>query len=149
MDAGIEELDAPVAELTRLKARVSRSGRVRLVPTLSAEGGPKDQSAIATDASAMIPSMAFMASVDPTFRASWVVTAVVVVFMLALVVGDDGPWIVVIPGLTAVGLAWLDRRIAFSFAEGFIGYCADPGPARGDIDESWPAPRGRSAPAAA
>ena len=154
MDAGqrsnvrLDEVDAPVAALSRVEARVSRPVRVRPVPIVVAEGGPADQtSASETWPPDMIPSMASMDPVDLGIRASWVVTAVVI-FMLALVMGDDGPWIVVVPGLTALGGAWLDRRIPFSFAEGFIGYCTDPEPARRDLEESWPAARGRRAPAA-
>jgi hypothetical protein len=148
-----EELDAPVAEVVLVKGRVSRLARVRPATILVSDGGPLDTtSPILTEAPDMIQSLDSMEPIDSMIRASWVVvTAVVffiVVFIVALVMGDHGPWIVVVPGLTALCGAWLDRRIPFSFAEGFIGYRGDPEPSRGVLEEDWPAARQRSAPAA-
>lgn len=71
-------------------------------------------------------------------RTSWLAVLAVSAVVLALVMGDDGPWIVVVPGLAALGGAWLDRRIEFSFAEGFIGYSEDPEPAHGVFEPDRP-----------
>jgi hypothetical protein len=144
-----EELDAPVAEVVLVKGRVSRVSRVRPATIVVSDGVPMDTtSAIVTEAPDVIRSMGSRDPIDSMIRASWVVVTAVVAFLLALVMGDDGPWIVVVPGLTALCAAWLDRRIPFSFAEGLIGYRGDLEPARGVLEEDWPAARQRSAPAA-
>lgn len=124
-----EELDAPVAEVVPVRGRVARPAGSRPAPVLVSDGGPGGPT----------PAMS---------RTSWVVATAVVACTLALVLGDDAPWILVVPGLTAVCGAWLDRRIAFSFAEGFIGYGGDPEPARGVPEDDWPSAGQRGVPAA-
>ena len=95
----------------------------------------------------MIPSTETVDPPGTLTRPRWHLAAVVLI-LVALVMGDDGPWIVVVPGLVAVCGPWLDRRISFSFAEGFIGYCLDPEPARDPTDEDEPPVWQRSIPAA-
>jgi hypothetical protein len=144
-NARFEELEA--AEVIPVKVRVSRSAHRRSIPVRFAEGGSMDPtSGVVTETSDVI-SMDATDPIGSTIPPSWVVAAVVA-FLVAIVVGDDGPWIVVVPGLTALCSAWLDRRIPFSFAEGFIGYAADPEPARGAVEEDRPSARQQGVPAA-
>lgn len=124
-----EELDAPVAEVVPVRGRVARPVGSALAPVLVSEGGPGD------------PTPARL-------RTSLVIATVAAVCMLALALGNDGVWILVVPGLTALCGAWLDRRITFSFAEGFIGYGGDPIPTRGVLEDDWPPAGRRGVPAA-
>jgi hypothetical protein len=119
-DPGFEELVGPVDALVPVEGHVSR---VASAPSTTGSGSEDGRPAD---------------PIDTLTRASWLAVLAVSAAVLALVMGDDGPWIVVVPGLAALGGVWLDRRIEFSFAEGFIGYCGDPEPAQGALEQDWP-----------
>ena len=145
-----EELDAPATDVVRVEGRVSRIAGPRPGDPFVSDGWLADPTpAIGTDGLGISWSMATSTpfeSITPASRI--VITAVAGLLIIGLVLGDDGPWIIVVPGLTAVCGTWLDRRIRFSFAEGFIGYGGDPESGRGPFEDDWPAPRRGSAPAA-
>jgi len=148
-NARIEELDEPVAEVMPVTGSITRLAGSRAVATCDPDGGLADPaSASVTGVPDPSPIIGSGNPSDPMARASRVIVTAVVVSILVLALGDDGPWIVVVPVLTAVGGAWLDRRIPFSFAEGIIGYPGDPEPARGVLEEDRWAASQRRAPAA-
>lgn len=147
-NARIEELDAPVAEVKPVTGSITRWAGRRAVATSDPDDGSADPaSASVTGVPDPSPIIGSGHPIDPLDRASLVIVTAVVVSILVLALGDDGPWIVVVPALTAVGAAWLDRRIPFSFAEGLIGYPGDPEPMHGVPQEDRRAAVQRSAPA--
>ena len=54
---------------------------------------------------------------------------------LATELVPDAPWLLIIPALIAVGMARLDRRLRFGFAQGIIGYRSELGWPRGVQEE--------------
>ncbi len=138
-DAGFETLDVPLSSVVRVTGSVSCVALVRTVTDDVAERGLEDAATAAA-----------IESLDPIetiLRHRWVSAATAFVVVVAVVLGDDGPWIVAVPALAALGGAWVDRRIQFSFAEGLIGYRGDLGSPRGVDEDDPPSSWGRSAPA--
>jgi hypothetical protein len=139
-DAGFETLDVPVSSLVHVTGHVSCVVLDRTVTDDAAEPGLEDEHAAAA------VSIAPLDLIETILRHRWVSAATAIV-VVAVLLGDDGAWIVALPALAALGGSWLDRRIRFSFAEGLIGYRGDLASPRGvdegDRHSSW----GQSAPA--
>ncbi len=147
-DAGLEALEVPLSMVVRVTGRVSCVVIDRTVTDDVAENGIEDAAVVVTIESLdPIETIEPWDLIDTILRRRWASAATAFVVVVAVVVGDDGPWILAVPGLAALSGAWVDRRIRFSFAEGFIGYRGDLGSPRGvdedDRHSSW----GRSAPA--
>jgi hypothetical protein len=147
-DAGFETLDVPLSSVVRVTGRVSCVVLDRTVTDDVAERGLEDgAAAVAIESLDPIETIESWDPIETILRHRLVSAATAVLVVVTVVLGDNGPWIVAVPALAALGGAWVDRRIRFSFAEGFIGYCGDLGSPRGvdedDRHSSW----GQSAPA--